>query len=211
MQPTPPANPSRREPLVLLVLAVVALVISGIGPKDRPTWFLEVAPVLIGAPILVASAKRFPLTPLLYRLLFFHALVLVLGGHYTYAEVPLGEWAKEAFGFARNHYDRLGHVTQGFVPAILAREILLRRSPLRPGAWLRLTVTSVCLAFSALYELIEWATALLSGEGATAFLGTQGDIWDTQWDMYLALCGALLAQALLSRLHDRQLARLASR
>jgi putative membrane protein len=196
---------------VLLVLALVALFVSGIGPTDRLTWLLEVAPVLIGAPILVASAKRFPLTPLLYRLLLFHALVLMLGGHYTYAEVPLGEWAKEAFGFARNHYDRLGHVTQGFVPAILAREILLRKSPLRPGGWLRLSVTSICLAFSALYELIEWATALLSGEAATAFLGTQGDIWDTQWDMYLALCGALLAQALLSRLHDRQLARLAAR
>ena len=196
---------------MLLVLAVVALVVSGIGPKDRLTWLLEVAPVLIGAPILVASAKRFPLTPLLYLLLFFHALVLMLGGHYTYAEVPLGEWAREAFGFARNHYDRLGHVTQGFVPAILAREILLRKSPLQPGGWLRLSVTSICLAFSALYELIEWATALLSGEAATAFLGTQGDIWDTQWDMYLALCGALLAQALLSRLHDRQLARLAAR
>lgn len=211
MQPTPPATPSLREPLALLVLAVVALVVSGIGPKDRLTWLLEVAPVLIGAPILVASAKRFPLTPILYILLFFHALVLMLGGHYTYAEVPLGEWAKDAFGFARNHYDRLGHVTQGFVPAILAREILLRKSPLQPGGWLRLSVTSICLAFSALYELIEWATALLSGEAATAFLGTQGDIWDTQWDMYLALCGALLAQALLSRLHDRQLARLSSR
>ncbi len=206
-----PAVPLRREPLALLVLALVALVVSGIGPKDRLTWLLEVAPVLAGAPLLVVTARRFPLTPLLYRLLFFHALVLVLGGHYTYAEVPLGEWAKEAFGFARNHYDRLGHVTQGFVPAILAREILLRKSPLRPGGWLRLFVTSVCLAFSALYELIEWATALVSGEAATAFLGTQGDIWDTQWDMFLALCGALLAQALLSRLHDRQLARFAAR
>ncbi len=196
---------------MLLFLAFVALVVSGIGPKDRLTWLLEVAPVLIGAPILVATARRLPLTPLLYRLLFFHSLVLMLGGHYTYAEVPLGEWAKEAIGFARNHYDRLGHVTQGFVPAILAREILLRKSPLRPGGWLRLSVTSICLAFSALYELIEWATALLSGEAATAFLGTQGDIWDTQWDMFLALCGALLAQALLSRLHDRQLTRLAPR
>ena len=123
-----PAVPLRREPLALLVLALVALVVSGIGPKDRLTWLLEVAPVLAGAPLLVVTARRFPLTPLLYRLLFFHALVLVLGGHYTYAEVPLGEWAKEAFGFARNHYDRLGHVTQGFVPAILAREILLRKS-----------------------------------------------------------------------------------
>ena len=134
----------------------------------------------------------------------------MLGGHYTYAQVPLGEWAKEAFGFARNHYDRLGHLMQGFVPAILAREVYLRRSPLRPGGWLRLAVTSVCLAFSALYELLEWAAAIATGEAATAFLGTQGDVWDTQWDMFLALCGALLAQALLARLHDRQLARLAT-
>ncbi|MHB1044564.1 MAG: DUF2238 domain-containing protein [Thermoanaerobaculia bacterium] len=203
--------PPRREPLALLALALAALVVSGIGPKDRLTWLLEVAPVLIGAPLLVATARRFPLTPLLYRLLFLHALVLMLGGHYTYAEVPLGEWAKDALGFARNHYDRLGHVMQGFVPAILAREVFLRRSPLGPGGWLRLAVTSVCLAFSALYELIEWAAALLSAEASAAFLGTQGDVWDTQWDMFLALCGALLAQALLARLHDRQLARLGGR
>jgi putative membrane protein len=207
LNPTTP--PARREPLVLLVLAGLALAVSGVGPKDRLTWLLEVGPVLIGAPVLVATARRFPLTPLLYRLLFLHALVLILGGHYTYAEVPLGEWAKEAFGLARNHYDRLGHLMQGFVPAILAREVLLRRSPLVRGGWLRLAVTSVCLAFSALYELIEWAAALATGDAATAFLGTQGDVWDTQWDMFLALCGALLAQALLSRLHDRQLARLA--
>ncbi len=196
---------------MLLVLALVALVVSGIGPKDRFTWLLEVAPILIGVPILLATARRFPLTPLVQRLLFLHALILMLGGHYTYAEVPLGEWAKGAFGFARNHYDRLGHLAQGFVPAILAREILLRRTPLQPGGWLLTLTTSVCLAFSALYELIEWAMALATGEAATAFLGTQGDIWDTQWDMFLALCGALAAQALLSRLHDRQLARLASR
>jgi putative membrane protein len=196
---------------VLLVLTGVALVVSGIGPKDRFTWFLEVAPILIGVPILLATARRFPLTPLLQRLLFLHALILMLGGHYTYAEVPLGEWAKTALGFARNHYDRIGHLAQGFVPAILAREILIRRTPLRPGGWLFTLATSVCLAFSALYELIEWAMALATGEAATAFLGTQGDIWDTQWDMFLALCGALLAQALLSRLHDRQLARLVAR
>jgi len=205
----PTVPPARREPLVLLVLAGLALAASGVGPKDRFTWLLEVAPVLIGAPILVATARRLPLTPLLYRLLFLHSLVLMLGGHYTYAEVPLGEWVKEAFGLARNHYDRLGHLMQGFVPAILAREVLLRRSPLAPGGWLRLAVTSICLAFSALYELIEWAAALATGEAAAAFLGTQGDVWDTQWDMFLALCGALLAQALLARLHDRQLARLA--
>lgn len=208
---SPNTAPRWREPLALLVLALVALAVSGVGPKDRFTWLLEVAPVLVGAPLLVATARRFPLTPLLYRLLFVHALILILGGHYTYAEVPLGEWAKEAFGFARNHYDRVGHLAQGFVPAILAREIYLQRSPLRPGGWLRLAVTSVCLAFSAFYELLEWAAALLSGEAATAFLGTQGDVWDTQWDMFLALCGALLAQALLSRVHDRQLARSASR
>jgi putative membrane protein len=205
------AFPSRREPFVLLILALGALVVSGIGPKDRFTWILEVAPILIGVPVLLATARRFPLTPLLQRLLFLHALILMVGGHYTYAEVPLGEWAKDIFGFARNHYDRLGHLAQGFVPAILAREILLRKSPLQPGGWLLTLTTSVCLAFSALYELVEWAMALATGEAATAFLGTQGDIWDTQWDMFLALCGALVALAFLSRLHDRQLARLASR
>ena len=204
-------GPSRREPLVLLGLALVALVVSGIGPKDRFTWFLEVAPILIGVPILLATARRFPLTPLVQRLLFLHALILMLGGHYTYAEVPLGEWAKNAFGLARNHYDRLGHLAQGFVPAILAREILLRKTPLQPGGWLVTLVTSVCLAFSALYELVEWAMALATGEAATAFLGTQGDIWDTQWDMFFALCGALLALALLTRMHDRQLARIPER
>ncbi len=206
-----PASSPRREPVVLLGLALLALVVSGIGPKDRFTWVLEVAPILIGVPILLVTARRFPLTPLLQRLLFLHALVLMVGGHYTYAEVPLGEWAKAAFGFARNHYYRLGHLMQGFVPAVLAREILLRRTPLQRGGWLLTLVTSVCLAFSALYELIEWAMALATGEAATAFLGTQGDVWDTQWDMFMALCGALLAQALLSRLHDRQLASLSSR
>ena len=197
-----------REPAILLALVGCALVVSGIAPHDRLTWWLEVAPVLIGAPVLIATRRRFPLTPLLYRLLFAHALILVAGGHYTYARVPLGEWARHLFDLARNPYDRLGHFAQGFVPAILAREVLVRRSPLRRGGWLVLTVTSVCLAFSALYELIEWWSALLWGGSAEAFLGTQGDVWDTQWDMFLALCGALAAQALLSRLHDRQLSRL---
>ena len=201
-------TPRRREPWVLLALVIVALVVSGIRPYERGTWLLEVLPVLIGVPILLATGKRFPLTPLLYRLLFAHALILVAGGHYTYARVPLGEWARHLFDLARNPYDRLGHFAQGFVPAILAREVLVRRSPLRRGGWLVLTVTSVCLAFSALYELIEWWSALLWGGSAEAFLGTQGDVWDTQWDMFLALCGALAAQALLSRLHDRQLSRL---
>ena len=198
---------SRREPLVLLLAGAGVLVWSGIAPKDRFTWWLEVAPVLIGVPILLATYHRFPLTPLLYRLLLLHAAVLMVGGHFTYAEVPLGDWMRTTFGFARNHYDRIGHFAQGFVPAILAREILLRRTPLRPGGWLFVLVTSVCLAFSAFYELTEWWTALVKGEAATAFLGTQGDPWDTQWDMCWCLIGALASQLLFARLHDRQLAR----
>jgi putative membrane protein len=198
----------RHEPLILLVLTGAALAVSAVHPRDTFTWFLEVAPVLIGAAILVATRRRFPLTALAYRLLFVHALILILGGHYTYAEVPLGFWVQEAFGLARNHYDRLGHFAQGFVPAIVAREVLLRRSPLRPGRWLFFLVCCVCLAVSACYEFIEWWTAVLTGEGATAFLGTQGDPWDTQWDMFLALVGAVTAQLTLARLHDRHLDRL---
>ena len=199
-------SPSRsREPLVLLLLALGVLVWSGIGPKDRFTWLLEVLPVLIGGPVLVATHGRFPLTPLLTRLLFLHAVILMVGGHWTYAEVPLGFWMKETFHFARNHYDRIGHLAQGFVPAILAREILLRRTPLRPGGWLVTIVTALCLSFSALYELFEWGTAVATGSAADAFLGTQGDPWDTQWDMFLCLLGALAAQLLLSRAHDRAL------
>ena len=201
-------NPSRREPLALLFITVACLVLSGMTPRDRVTWVLEVAPVFIGLPVLVATYRRFPLTPLLYRLLAAHALVLMVGGHYTYAQVPLGFWLQDAFDFSRNHYDRIGHFMQGFVPAMLAREILSRLSPLRPGKWLFFIVTSLCLAISAFYELIEWWTALAGGESADAFLGTQGDVWDTQWDMFCALTGALTAQLLLVRLHDRQLARL---
>ena len=197
-----------REPAVLLALAVAALVISAIRPHDTFTWLLEVAPILIAVPVLIVTRRRFPLTPLAYRLLFVHALILMIGGHYTYAEVPLGFWVGKALGFSRNHYDRLGHFAQGFVPAIVAREILLRRSPLRAGRWLFFLVTCVCLAISATYELVEWWTALATGEGATAFLGTQGDPWDTQWDMFLALVGALTSLTLLSRVHDRQLAAL---
>lgn len=199
---------SWREPLALLAVAALLLVVSGFGPRDRFTWWLEIAPILVAVPILLASARRFPLTPLVYRLVFLHALILMLGGHYTYAEVPLGFWMKDLFGFARNHYDRIGHFAQGFVPAILARELLLRRTPLRPGGWLAFLVASVCLAISACYEFLEWWAALSTGEAATAFLGTQGDPWDTQWDMFLALLGALTAQLFLSRSHDRQLARL---
>ncbi len=160
---------------------------------------------MLGIVLLLLTWRNFPLTPLLCCLLSLHALILILGGHYTYAKVPLGFWLQDFFDFSRNHYDRIGHIAQGFIPAILAREILLRRSLLLPGKWLFLLVTSVCLAFSAFYEMVEWWTALLSGEAATAFLGTQGDIWDTQWDMFLALIGAMTAQLLLSRWHNRQL------
>jgi putative membrane protein len=153
--------------------------------------------------------RRFPLTPLLYTLLAIHALILMVGGHYTYALVPLGFWVQDLLGFARNHYDRLGHFAQGFIPAILVREVLLRTSPLRPGRWLFFLVTAVCLAFSACYEFIEWWTALAGGDSAEAFLGTQGDVWDTQWDMFCALIGAMTAQILLAGAHDRALARLA--
>ena len=197
-----------REPLLLLIVGAVLLVLSGIGPHDRTTWLLEVAPILIATPILVVTARRFPLTPLAYRLIFVHALILMLGGHYTYAEVPAGFWINRMLGLARNPYDRLGHFAQGFVPAIVVREVLIRRSPVNAGKWLTFLVLCVCLAISALYELVEWWAALIGGEGADAFLGTQGDQWDTQWDMFLALLGAASALLLLSRLHDRQIASL---
>jgi putative membrane protein len=198
----------RRYPLFLLLVVAVGLLWSGLAPYDRTTWWLEIFPILIGAPILVATHRRFPLTPPLYTLLALHAVILMVGGHYTYARVPLGFWAQEAFGLARNHYDRLGHFAQGFIPAILAREILLRTSPLCPGKWLFLLVTAVCLAFSACYEFFEWGAALTGGESADAFLGTQGDVWDTQWDMFLALIGAIASQLVLSRVHDRALLKL---
>jgi putative membrane protein len=186
----------------------IALVLSGIAPYDRTTWWLEIFPVVIGTPLLLLSARRFPLTPLTYTLLAVHALILIVGGHYTYARVPLGFWAQDLFGLARNHYDRVGHFAQGFIPAILVRELLLRTSPLRPGRWLFVLVTATCLAISAFYELFEWWTAVAGGQAAEAFLGTQGDVWDTQWDMFLALIGALLAQLLLARVQDRSLAKL---
>jgi putative membrane protein len=196
----------RRSPIALLAGVLAVLVWSGIAPHDRFTWVLEVLPVLIGLPILLATGKRFPLTTLLYSLLAVHACILMVGGKYTYAEVPLGFWVGEALGFARNHYDRLGHFAQGFVPAILAREILTRTSPLRGSRWLPWVCIACSLAFSAFYELTEWWTAVSTGDASTAFLGTQGDIWDTQWDMFMALIGAVTALATLSRAHDRQLA-----
>jgi putative membrane protein len=194
-----------REPLWLLGLTLAALLWSAIEPFDRATWWLEVAPVLIGIPLLIGTARRFPLTPLLYRLIFLHALILIVGGHYTYAQVPIGFWIRDTFELLRNPWDRLGHLFQGLEPAILARELLLRTSPLQRGGWLFFLVICVCLGFSAFYELLEWWAAVIGGVEADAFLATQGDVWDTQWDMFLALCGALAAQILFGRLHDRQL------
>jgi len=204
-------NDNRNEPRLLVTAVGAGLVLSGIDPvADRLTWTLETLPVMIGILLLVLTWRSFPLTPLLYRLLAIHAVILMIGGYYTYAEVPLFNWLRDSLELSRNHYDRVGHFVQGFVPAILAREVLIRRSPLTGGGWLFLVVTSICLAFSAFYELIEWWTALLNEEAAASFLGTQGDHWDTQWDMFLALTGAILSQLLLSRRHDRQLAALAA-
>ena len=198
----------RKEQLALLLVGLACLGISRIGALEPGTWVLEVFPIFIGVPILIATARRFPLTPLAYRLIFLHALILMVGGHYTYAKVPLGFWMRDAFHLARNNYDRLGHFAQGFVPAIIAREILIRRTPLTSRKWIFFLVTCICLAISACYEFIEWGTAVTGGSAADAFLGTQGDPWDTQWDMFTALIGAIVAQLLLSRAHDRQVAAL---
>jgi putative membrane protein len=199
----------RLSPYELTLLTVVAIVFvwSGIAPHDRFTWVLEVFPVILAVPALIYVHPGFRFTPLVYTLIALHAIILMVGARYTYAEVPFGFWMKDAFGFARNHYDRIGHFVQGFVPAMVAREILIRSSPLRGSRWLPFLVVCFCLGFSAFYELIEFWTAVSTGEAAEAFLGTQGDPWDTQWDMMLALIGAIAALVLLSRWHDRQLRR----
>jgi putative membrane protein len=183
----------------------VVFVWSTIHPKDRMIWFLEVFPAVVGLVAVLWSYKRFRLTELTYWLILVHCVILMVGGHYTYAEVPLFDRIADALGSERNQYDKLGHLAQGFIPAIIAREILLRRSPLRRGGWLFFLVVCVCLAISAFYELIEWWVALAAGASSEAFLGTQGYVWDTQSDMAYALLGAISAQLLLSRLHDRQL------
>jgi putative membrane protein len=199
--------PASREPAVLLALGAVALVASGIAPHERGTWVLEVLPAVIAAAILIATRRRFPLTPLAYRLVFVHALILMLGAQYTYARVPLGFWLQDALDLSRNHYDRVGHFAQGFVPVIVAREVLARVAEIRRPGWLAFLSTSVVLAASAFYEFIEWWAALILGIAADSFLGTQGDVWDSQWDMFMCLCGALVSLALLSRRHDREMAR----
>ncbi len=193
--------------LALLGIVLAVLVWSGHAPKDRFTWFLEVLPVLLALPLLFMTRRAFPFTRLAYGLMAMHAVILMIGGHYTYSEMPVFQWLQVELGWARNHYDRVGHVAQGFVPAIIAREILLRTSPLRPGKWLTFLVLCVALAISAFYELLEWWVALASGDEAVAFLATQGDVWDTQWDMLLALLGAMAALLLLSGVHTRQLRR----
>ena len=196
-------------PLVLLVLTLAVFAWSGVRPHDRMTWFLETFPVIGGVPLLVVLyARGVRLTPVVYLLIAGHAVILMVGGKYTYAEVPLFNWLRDTLQLSRNHYDRVGHFAQGFVPAMIARELLLRASPLRRGKWLFFLVVCVCGALSAFYELIEWAVAAVSGSSAVAFLGTQGDPWDTQKDMALAFVGAISAQLLLGRLHDRQLAKL---
>jgi putative membrane protein len=194
-------------PLTLLIVGAALLLLTAIHPYEMGTWWMETFPIFLAVPILVGTWRRFPFTPLVYTLIFVHAVILMTGGHYTYARVPLGFWMQDAFGFARNHYDRIGHFAQGFVPALVAREILLRRTPLRKGGWLFYIVCSICLAISACYEFVEWWAALIGGAAATDFLGTQGDPWDTQWDMLFALIGSIAAQITLSWLQDRQLAR----
>ncbi len=194
------------EPFTLLLTGIALLALTAIHSHDYATWWMETAPIFIALPILIVTYKTYTLTPLLYRLLFLHALILMVGGHYTYAEVPLGFWMEDWFGFARNNYDKIGHLAQGFIPALLFRELLLRSSPLKQGKLLFTLVVASCLAVSASYELIEWAAAEMMGEGADAFLGTQGYAWDTQSDMLMALIGAIVAQGVLGKVQDRQIA-----
>jgi putative membrane protein len=197
---------SKHWHLALLGTFLLILLWSGIRPFDRFIWFLEVVPAMVGGIVLVAIYPKVRLTMLVYCLIWLHALVLILGGHWTYAEMPLFSWLRDEYGLARNYYDRLGHVMQGVVPAMIAREILLRNAVVRGRSWLFFVVACIALAISAFYEFIEWWVAVASGTAADAFLATQGDIWDTQWDMFLALIGATAAQLLLSGRHDRQLA-----
>lgn len=194
--------------IIWLIIFFSVLIWSGINPKEKFTWFLEVFPAIIGVVILAFTRKNFPLTPLLYGLILLHSLILMVGAHYTYADVPLFDWLKNVFDFSRNNYDKLGHFFQGFVPAIIARELFIRNNIVNGLWWRRYLVVSVCLAFSAFYELIEWLIALLSGEDAVAFLGTQGYVWDTQSDMGWALVGSILSLLILSKIHDIQIARI---
>ena len=192
----------------LLLSGAAVLVWSGIRPRDQLTWLLEIIPILAGAAVLLLTFRRFPLSRVAYVMIWIHAIILLIGSHWTYEHMPLFSWLRDAFDLDRNYYDRVGHVAQGFFPAIVAREILLRTSPLRRGKWLFWLVLSLCLALSAAYELLEWAAALALGESADQFLAMQGDPWDTQWDMFLAACGAVVSLLTLSRMHDRSIFKL---
>ncbi|MES2012242.1 MAG: DUF2238 domain-containing protein [Pseudomonadota bacterium] len=198
-------QPKRHFFLWLSTILVLSFAWSAYSPLSRLTWWLEIAPILIALPILILTHQRFAFTQLAYVLMLMHAIILLIGGHYTYAEVPLFNWLREVFDLSRNYYDRVGHFAQGFVPAIITREILLRNSPLVRGRWLFFIVCSICLSISAVYEFIEWWVAVYEGGAADAFLGTQGDVWDTQWDMFVALLGAIAAQCFLVKAHDKQL------
>lgn len=193
---------------IWLAIFFSVLIWSAVDPKDQFTWFLEVAPVLIALPLLALTRKRFPLTPLLYVLILIHCVILMVGGHYTYAEVPLFDWLADVSGSDRNNYDKLGHFAQGFIPALIAREVFIRNEVLKSGSWCNFICVCFALALSAFYELIEWWVALLTGEDAEAFLGTQGYIWDTQSDMGMALLGAILGLLFLVKTHDKQLSQL---
>jgi putative membrane protein len=197
--------------LVWVVVFISVLTWSAIEPADRLTWWMEVIPAMAGFVILVMTRKRFPLTELVYFLILVHAVILMVGGHYTYAEVPIGDWLRDLNGGDRNDYDKLGHLAQGFIPALIAREIMIRNGVVAVKGWLTFLVVCIVLAFSAFYELIEWWAALVSGEAADSFLGTQGYVWDTQSDMLWALSGAILALMTLSKLHDRQISLLTSK
>ena len=192
--------------IIWLVIFFLALAWSAWNPHDYPTWWLEVMPALLVLIVLFLTRERFPLTPLAYWLILIHSVILMVGGHYTYAEVPVGDWVRDWTGGSRNNYDKLGHLAQGFIPAIVIREILVRNNVIARRGWLAVMVVCICLAISAFYELLEWWVALLSDDAAESFLGTQGYVWDTQSDMFMALLGAVLALLIFSRYHDRQMA-----
>lgn len=198
-------NNSTKLHLSLLIGLVLALIWSAINPHDYFTWILEVLPAIIGATVLLVLYHRFRFSNLVYLLIFIHCLILIVGGHYTYAEVPLFNWLRDVLHSSRNNYDKVGHFAQGFIPAMIAREILIRRQVINGRGWLFFLVTTICLSISAVYEFIEWWVALLSGSAGDSFLGTQGYIWDTQSDMFLALVGAILAQLFLNKLHDKSM------
>ncbi len=196
--------------LIWIAVFLSVLTWSAIAPADRLTWWMEVIPALLGFVILVFTRQRFPLTPLVYILILIHSIILMVGGHYTYAEVPFGDWLSSLTGDTRNNYDKIGHLAQGFIPVLIAREILIRNKVVAVRGWLTFLLLCIVLAVSAFYELIEWWAALVNGEAADSFLGTQGYVWDTQSDMFWAFCGAVLALLTLSKLHDRQLRNMAA-